>query len=152
MSPAGLFKLAIDLLNQAEAVRADHPDVAAALEAHSESLLLSIAGLSVADVAELLGQSRPTIYEWIKEGYLVSQEAGRKGMSISPRSLMLLVPILDQWGEEGRQGRPSRLFRKWFESETRARQQDEASGARVDAGLDHLRPPRRASGEPAGAR
>src|SRR5690349_19400604 len=126
MDSAALLKIALDLLNQAGRIRAAHPEEAAALEADSAALLASIPGLSVSEVADLLGQSRPTIYEWVKEGYLVSEEASTRGMSISPGSLMTLIPILEQWEDDGRPGRPSRLLRQWFEGARDLRERSRA--------------------------
>jgi len=143
MTRAGILRIVVDLLNEADNVRADYPESAAIIEARADELLASVAGLSVAEVAELLGQSRPTIYEWVKAGYLVAQDAAAKGMSISPRSLMILIPILDQWEEEGRQGRPSRLLAEWFAGAAKAREQEEDFAARRRAGLVKLNLPRR---------
>jgi hypothetical protein len=131
MTPSATLRLAGDLLSQADKVREDHPDVADALAGHSEALIDSISdgGLSIAEVAILLGQSRPTIYEWVKSGYLVAGEARTGGMTVSPRSLLSLIPILDQWREEGRGGRPSRLFREWLDAEAALRNRRRASAA-----------------------
>jgi len=139
MAPAAMFRVAVDLLNQADRVREDHADVAAAIEADSEALSAGLSNLSVAQVAELLGQSRPTIYEWLKAGYLVSEEAAARGMSISPRSLMTLIPILGQWEEQGREGRPSRLLREWFEGANALRERRRASAGRRRAELINRR-------------
>ncbi len=143
MSAVDTLQVAGDLLVQADKIRAHDATVAEALETDVFKLLTQVPSLSVAQVAELLGQSRPTIYEWIKAGYLLTQEAGANGVSISPESLLAIIPILHEWEEQGREGRPSRLLREWFAGALDRHQQRLAFAERRRAGLTGLRPPRR---------
>ncbi len=148
MTAAATLRVAGDLLNQADKIRDQLPDVAAALESHSAALIETVPCLSVADVADLLGQSRPTIYEWVKAGYLLSEEAGAQSMSISANSLVKLIPILDQWEDDGRPGRPSRLLRQWFADAQELRQRRREFAAKQRAGAIDLKPPRRSTAAP----
>jgi len=152
MSATATLQVAGDLLVQADKIRAEHPEIAAALEADSHRLLVEVPCVSVAQAAGLLGQSRPTIYEWIKAGFLVTQEADARGVNISSESLVTIIPILREWEEEGREGRPSRFLRDWFEGALERRERRQAYAARRRAGLTTLKPPRRRAAELAGTR
>lgn len=142
MSPVAALRVAGDLLLQADRIRDAHPEVAAALEADSYALLVEVPAVSVAQAADLLGQSRPTIYEWIKAGHLLTDDADKRGVKVSPESLVAIIAILREWELEGGEGRPSRYLREWFDGaiERRERRRDFAETRR--AGVNSLRPPR----------
>jgi len=139
------LEVAANLLVQADHIRADHPEVAAELEAGSRKLLDAVPSLSVAQVADLLEQSRPTIYEWIKAGYLLTEEAARRGVRVSPESLLVLIPILHEWQDQGRVGRPSRLLQEWLDGALERGERRRAFAVRRRAGRTDLQPPRRAT-------
>lgn len=152
MSSAAALRVAGDLLVQADKIRDAFPDVAAALEADSYTLLVDVPAVSVAQAADLLGQSRPTIYEWIKAGHLLAAEADSRGLKVSPESLVTIIPILREWGLEGGEGRPSRYLREWFDGAIERRERRREFAEKRRAGLNSLRPPRQATAGGAGVR
>jgi excisionase family DNA binding protein len=147
MNAASVLRVAGDLLHQADLVRDAVPEVAAALEADSVQLIETVPAVSVAEAADLLGQSRPTVYEWIKAGYLLSEEARTHGLSVSPSSLVKLMAVLGQWDDDGRPGRPSRLLRRWVGGELDLRKRRREFAAKRKDGTIGLRPPRRSAQE-----
>ena len=142
MNAASVLRVAGDLLHQADLVRDAVPEVAAALEADSAQLIETVPTVSVAEAADLLGQSRPTVYEWIKAGYLLSEEARTRGLTISPSSLLKLMVVLEQWEDDGRPGRPSRLLRQWAREELELRERRRQFAAKRKDGTIGLKPPR----------
>jgi excisionase family DNA binding protein len=143
MSAAAILDVAADLLLQADKIRDAFPEVAAALEADGHRLLVDVPSVSVAQAADLLGQSRPTIYEWIKAGHLLAVEADSRGIKLAPESLLTIIPVLREWELEGREGRPSHFLREWFDGAIERRERRREFADRRRAGLTDLRPPRR---------
>jgi hypothetical protein len=80
------------------------------------------------------------VYEWIKAGYLLSEEVHARGLSVSPASLVKLMAILDQWENDGRPGRPSRALRQWAEGELDLRERRREFAAKRKDGTVGLKP------------
>jgi hypothetical protein len=76
--------------------------VAAGLDRNRELLIESADPLTVKATAELFGQSRQTIHDWLQRGILDAHPAGSKGkLLIDPRSVEALLPFIDEWRQAG---------------------------------------------------
>jgi excisionase family DNA binding protein len=145
MASVAVLEVAGRLKAEADALRAGQLDAAALaerLEAASDELLEDVPDLSVADVAQLLGQSRPTIYEWVRQGFLLAQAAEGRGLRISPASLLVILPIVMEWQQAGRRERPSRLLRAWYDGAIQRRAQRLAFADQRRRGETDPLPPR----------
>jgi hypothetical protein len=58
-----------------------------------------------------------------------------KGVKLSPQSLLTIIPILGEWELGGREGRPSRFLREWFEGAIERRERRREFASRRRAGL-----------------
>jgi hypothetical protein len=102
MTPTTALLVARDLAGAADKVRDRDPDVAAGLDHDRELLLDSADPLTVTATAELLGQSRLTIHDWLKRGLLDAHSSGSKGkVLIDPRCVATLLPFIDEWRDAG---------------------------------------------------
>jgi hypothetical protein len=102
MAPPTALLVACDLASVADQVRERDPVVATRLDHDRELLLDAAAPLTVKATAELFGQSRPTIHDWLKRGILDAHPAGSRGkVLIDLRSVATLLPFIDEWREAG---------------------------------------------------
>lgn len=109
-----------DLYRQAGEISSVRPDVAEAINRDVSTLLGGMAALTVAEAANELGQSSPTIRSWIRAGLLPAQRLGGQ-MRVPAQSLLPLLGILEVWHAEGSPGRPSVFVKRWIDGEQAAR-------------------------------
>ena len=107
-----VLAVTLDILEQAEAVRAVMPDIAARLESDADALLMGLGVMSVSEVSSELRVSRQTVYAWLEQGLLARADSDAQTL-VPVRSVVAIRPAIDRWEAAGRRGRPSRYVREW---------------------------------------
>jgi excisionase family DNA binding protein len=96
---------------QADAVESVRPDVAKELRSAADVLLESLPPLVVADAAIVLRQSAPTVRNWIDDGLLEAERVGRV-RRVSPKSIVVVLPAVEEWEANGRRGRLKKILKE----------------------------------------
>jgi excisionase family DNA binding protein len=126
-----------DVLDQADEIRAVRPDVADRLTADVGQLVAEVPALTVQELAATLSQSKTTIHAWIKAGVLDATPAGRR-LVVSPASVLAVMPVIREWRDAGRRGRPTRMLREWLNAEQELKAQRHEVGRLRREGFDRL--------------
>jgi len=128
-----------DVLTQAEEVRSVRPDVAERLSRDGRALISGMPGLTVADAAQELGISKPSVHAWIKAGVLqAARGPGNRGLLVSTGSVLGTKTALDLWRMDVGRGRALPYVRRWLRELADSERQATAVGRRRGRGQEPL--------------
>lgn len=97
-----IFDATVAMGQAAAALEQSSPQLAARLINDRNRVIAELPPVSVKRAAELLGQSRPTIYSWLTRGVLkpaVPRDGGPR--RVDAESIASLLPAIREWLEEG---------------------------------------------------
>lgn len=133
--PSGLLETINEVGAVANQIRGPRPDLAERLSRVVDTLTTEIGWVTVGEAASEFEVSRPTIYDWIKQGLLESQVVAHR-VVIPAWSVITILPAVRVWQASGREGRPSHQIRKWHQALKRREREATEHGFRLAAGED----------------